>query len=373
MDIPLTDLKAQLDSIQPEINKAISRVLASGRYILGSEVESFEHEMASYLGTDYAIGVASGTDALHLALLACEIGVGDEVITTPFTFTATAEAITYCGAKPVFVDIDKDTLNIAAGKIEEKITSKTRAILPVHLYGLPADMARINKISTKHGLKVIEDCAQSLGSSLNGMKTGAIGDAGCLSFFPAKNLGAFGDGGMVVTNSEEIARMVKTLRQHGSSSTYQYDLIGFNSRLDSIQAAILSVKLKHLDNWIEKRRKNALFYNECLAGINNFELPDDRSLYNHSMNYYTIRLKDHSIRDPLRKYLLDHGIATNVYYPLCLHLQKAYRYLDYKKGDFPISESAQESVLSLPMYPELQRVQIKEIVEQIKCYFEVNT
>ncbi len=368
MDIPLTDLKAQLDSIRPEINKAMSRVLASGRYILGSEVESFEHEMASYLGTKCAIGVASGTDALRLALLACGIGVEDEVITTPFTFAATAEAISQCGAKPVFVDINKDTLNIDVDKIEDKITPKTKAMLPVHLYGLPADMARINGIANKHGLKVIEDCAQSLGSNTNGMKTGATGDAGCLSFFPAKNLGAFGDGGMVVTSNEEIARIVKTLRQHGSSSTYQYDLIGFNSRLDSIQAAILNVKLKHLDNWITKRRKNALFYNECLTGIGCFELPDNLSLDNHAMNYYTIRLIDHAMRNPLRKHLMDHEIATNVYYPLCLHLQKAYRYLGYKKGDFPISEQAQDNVLSLPMYPELHRVQIEEIVKQIKNY-----
>jgi UDP-2-acetamido-2-deoxy-ribo-hexuluronate aminotransferase len=368
LEIPLTDLKAQLDSIRPEINKAISRVLASGHYILGPEVESFEHEMANYLGTDYAIGVASGTDALHLALLASGIGPEDEVITTPFTFVATVEAISHCGAKPVFADINKDTLNIDVDKIEERITPRTKAILPVHLYGLSADMTRIKEIATRHGLQVIEDCAQSLGGTHNGMKTGTIGDVGCLSFFPSKNLGAFGDGGMVVTNNKEIALKVQSLRKHGSGSNYHYDSIGFNSRLDSIQAAILNVKLKHLDNWIIKRRENAELYDKLLGGIDGIELLDKLSPDSHAMNYYTIRLNNKTKRDSLRAYLGDHGIATNVYYPLSLHLQKAYASLGYKKGDFRVSEAAQATVLSLPMCPELHMVQIKEIENQIRNY-----
>jgi dTDP-4-amino-4,6-dideoxygalactose transaminase len=364
--IPLTDLKAQYNSIKDEIDAAIHRVVEQGQFILGPEVKAFEEEMAAYCGTEYAVGVASGTDALHLALLALGIKDGDEVITTPFTFIATAESIAKCGAKPVFVDIDPKTYNIDPAQIELKITPKTKAILPVHLYGQPAAMDRILEIAKRHNLKVIEDCAQALGAEYNGKKVGSLGDAGCLSFFPSKNLGAYGDGGMVVTNDPAIADTVKILRVHGSKATYQHVMHGFNSRLDSLQAAILRVKLKHLDKWNELRRSRASLYTRLLSQVNAIEPPYIEKHNRSSCNYYTIRLKDSRLnRDQLRKRLESKGIQSMVYYPLSLHLQEVYKYLCHKPGDFPQSEQAQEQVLSLPMYPELSEEQVKGIVGKI--------
>jgi dTDP-4-amino-4,6-dideoxygalactose transaminase len=367
VNVPLVDLKAQYNSIKAEIDVAINRVLEHGQFILGPEVKAFEEEMAAYCGTKYAVGVASGTDALHLALLGCGIKPDDEVITTPFTFIATAESIAKCGAKPVFVDIDLKTYNIDPSQIESKITGKTKAILPVHLYGQPAAMERILDMARQHNLKVIEDCAQALGAEYKGKKVGSLGDAGCLSFFPSKNLGAYGDGGMVVTDDAQIAETVRILRVHGSKASYQHVMHGFNSRLDALQAAILRVKLKQLDKWNELRRSKTALYTELLSRIDDVEPPYFEKNCRSSCNYYTIRLKDSRLnRNELRKHLESKGIQTAVYYPLALHLQEVYKYMGHKPGDFPQSERAQEQVLTLPMYPELNKEQIEEVAGEIR-------
>jgi len=401
MKIPLVDLKAQYDSIKEEIDQAISRVIERSEFILGSEVEALEEEMASYLGVKYAAGVASGTEALQLALLACGIQRGDEVITTPFTFISTAEAITQCGATPIFVDIDPKTYNIDPQKLADLLEKKffrqspvtshyspVKAILPVHLYGQPAEMDTISELAKKYNLKVIEDCAQSLGaiyyshqstnsrnsrdSRNSGVRVGTLGQAGCLSFFPSKVLGAYGDGGMVVTNNPEIAEKVKMLRNHGCKEKYYHLIPGFNSRLDSLQAAILRVKLKHLDEWIEMRREKAILYSQLLSEIEGTEPPFEAPYSYHIFNYYTVRLNNSELnRNKLRKYLSSQGIATAVYYPLSLHLQGVYKPLGYKLSDFPESERAQEEVLSLPMYPELAEEHIEKIVKAAGSFLKM--
>ena len=371
MTIPIVDLKAQYQAIKDEADIAIQRVLQEGRFILGPEVQAFEEEIASYCGTKFAVGVASGTDALKLALLACGTGDGDEVITTPFTFVATVETIIQCGAVPVFADIDPRTYNLDAEKIEAKITPKTKVILPVHLYGQAADMDQVTKLAQKYNLRVIEDCAQALGAKYKGSKVSSIGDAGCLSFFPSKNLGAYGDGGMVVTNESGIAETVDLLRKHGANTSYHYLLPGFNSRLDTLQAAILKVKLKRLDSWNELRRDKAALYKQLLREIDGIEPPFVEKFGQPSFNYYTIRVRDSKLnRNQLREYLISRDIHTMVYYPLSLHLQEAYEALGYKPGDFPESEQAQEEVLSLPMYPELSQEQIREVVAVIKEFVD---
>ncbi len=371
--VPLIDLKAQYTSIKEEIDTAVGRVIAGGQFILGEEVENFEKEVAGYLRVKYAVGIASGTDALHLALLACGIKPGDEVITTPFTFISTAETIVRCGAKPVFADIDPETLNISPEQVEPKITGKTKAVLPVHLYGHPADMASIQEIAARHGLKVIEDCAQAFGAECNDRKVGSLGDAGCFSFFPGKALGAYGDAGMVVTNDSEIAGRVSLLRNHGGSPKYYYSVHGFNSRLDALQAAVLSVKLKYIDDWIDRRRQKASLYGRLLKDISGIETPSTADYAYHIFNYYTVRLSGPGTdREGLRKYLDSRGIETAVYYPLSLHLQEVYKSFGYKPGDFPGSELAQEQVLSLPMYPELEDVQIEQISQAIGEFFGKN-
>ena len=371
MRIPLVDLRAQYSSIKDEIDAAIYRVLEHGQFILGPEVKAFEEEMAAYCGTKFAVGVASGTDALHLALLACGIKPGDEVITSPFTFIATAESIAKCRAVPVFVDIDPRTYNIDAAQIETKINRKTKAIVPVHLYGQPATMESILELAAKHNLRIIEDCAQALGAEYKGKKVGSLGDVGCLSFFPAKNLGAYGDGGMIVTNAPEIAETVRILRVHGSKAHYEHVMHGFNSRLDAVQAAILRVKLRHLEKWNELRRSKASLYNRLLSQLDGIEPPRFGEHTKPSCNYYTIRLKDSRLsRNELREYLESKGIQAMVYYPLSLHLQEVYKSLAYKLGDFPQSEHAQEQVLSLPMYPELKDEQIEEIVSTTEEFAE---
>ena len=369
MKISLVDLRVQYLTIKDEIDRAVAATISSGQFILGPEVKAFEEEMAAYLGVKYAVGVASGTDALHLAAIACGIGPGDEVITTPFTFIATVGAIMQCGAIPVLVDINPETYNIDPARIESKINKKTKAILPVHLYGQPADMEPITKLVKKHELILIEDCAQALGAEYKGKKVGSIGDVGCLSFFPSKALGAYGDGGMVVTDNPEIAEKVEMLRKHGAKIAYYYSMHGFNSRLDALQAAILRVKLKHLDDWNELRRRNAQLYSEQLKQMDGIALPHNVKESLHSFNYYTIRLKKTGIeRDTLRKYLEAEGISTAVYYPLSLHLQEVCKPLGHKTGDFPHSELAQEKVLSLPMYPELSKSQIETVSESIKKF-----
>lgn len=403
MTIPLVDLRVQYCSIKEEVDAAIQTVLENGQFILGPEVEALEKEVAQYWGVKYGMGVASGTDALHLSLLACGIEPGDEVITTPFTFIATAEAITRCGATPVFVDIDPKTYNLNPEKLAEFLEGKSfhhsrftihhlpltihqshlKAIIPVHLYGQPAEMDAILALAKRYNLKVIEDCAQALGATYSNhqspitspQKVGSLGDAGCLSFFPAKNLGAYGDGGMVVTNNPEIAEKVKMLRNHGCKERYYHLLLGFNSRLDELQAAILRVKLRHLDEWIKLRGEKASYYAQLLGEIEELGPPYIEPYSQHAFNYYTIRLNlvgeplvdsRPPLRDKLREYLGFQGVATAVYYPLSLHLQEMYKPLGYKSGDFPESEKAQEEVLSLPMYPELSKEQIERVVEALK-------
>ena len=369
MHIPMTDLTAQYASIKGEINEAVQRVIDSGQFILGPEVEAFERELAAYCGAKFAIGVASGTDALLLSLKSCGVKPGDEVITTPFTFIATAEAITHCGAVPVFVDIDPRSYNIDANQIESKITVKTRAILPVHLFGQPAEMDTILRLGKQLNIRIVEDCAQALSAKYKGRKVGSIGDAGCLSFFPSKNLGAFGDGGMIVTNDPQIADIAVMLRQHGAKSTYYHVLPGFNSRLDAIQAALLRVKFKHLDEWSSLRRQRAALYSRLLGEMDGIETPYIAEHNTTSANYYTVRLRDQHInRSELRQHLASKDIDTSVYYPLSLHLQEAYKNLGHRRGDFPESELAQEQVLSFPMFPEISEEQVIEVVERVKEY-----
>ena len=382
----MVDLKAQYNSIKTEIDHAISHTIQNSQFILGPEVKALEEEMAAYLGIKYAVGVASGTEAIQLALIACGIGPCDEVITTPFTFISTAETIVQCGARPVFVDIDPRSYNIDPQQLEEALrrTSKNqpKAILPVHLYGQAANMDPILNLARKYNLKVIEDCAQALGaiyhhgtssSSANSSKAGTMGDAGCLSFFPSKVLGAYGDGGMVVTDNTELADRVRMLRNHGCKQKYYHRIPGFNSRLDGLQAAILRVKLKHLSKWIEQRRQKAALYTELLGEIDGVEPPYVAPYSYHIFNYYTIRLTKPSIdRGKLQEYLGSTGIATAIYYPLSLHLQEVYEALGYKPGDFPESEKAQEEVLSLPIYPELSQQQIQNIVGAIRDFIAGN-
>ncbi|GAB4537039.1 MAG: DegT/DnrJ/EryC1/StrS family aminotransferase [Thermodesulfovibrionia bacterium] len=339
---------------------SIDAIFNCGHFILGSNVESIEREVADYHNVRYAVGLASGTDALHLTLRAMGIGEGDEVITTPFTFIATAEAITYVGARPVFVDIDRNTLNIDPSKIEERIRPWTRAIIPVHLFGKPADMKPIMEIARRYKLKVIEDCAQAFGSRYRGRLVGGIGDAGCFSFYPSKNLGACGDGGMVITNNHGIYKKVKLLRNHGAVASYRHRFIGFNSRLDEIQAAILRVKLKHIDDYNRKRREIAGIYTSMLSNI--VQCPTEEEGTMHVYHQYTIRTKK---RSKVIKALKDHSISSVIYYPLPLHLQEAFRHLGYKKGDFPESERASKEVLSLPIYPELKPEKVRFIARVI--------
>jgi dTDP-4-amino-4,6-dideoxygalactose transaminase len=359
----MVDLKAQYHSIEGEIDARIKEIIHGAHFIMGSNVCEFEKEAAGYHNIKHAVAVASGTDALHLALLACGIGKGDEVITTPFTFIATAEAITYTGARPVFVDIDEKAFNIDVNNIEKAITKKTKAILPVHLFGLPADMDYIMKLAKEHKLKIIEDCAQSFGAEYKGKKTGAISDAGCFSFFPSKNLGCYGDGGMLITNDDAIAEKVRLLRNHGQKERYYHSIIGYNSRLDEIQAGILRVKLKRIDEYNKKRRENASLYTEKLKGVN-IITPSEPDGYYHVFHQYSIRT---SKRDSILNGLTDAGIASAIYYPVPLHLQESYKDLGYKKGDFPVSEAIASDIISLPMYPELTEAQIDEVCKVIKA------
>ncbi|MGB9877503.1 MAG: DegT/DnrJ/EryC1/StrS family aminotransferase [bacterium] len=361
--IQLVDLVAQYHKIKEEIQSAIDRVLESGRFILGPEVENFERQAGEYIGTRFAVGVGSGTDALLLALDALGIGEGDEVITTPFTFIATTEAIRRRGAKVVFADIDEETYNIDPEEISQRITPRTKAILVVHLYGHPAEMDRIMEIARRFNLKVVEDCAQAFGAEYKGKKVGSIGDVGCFSFFPTKNLGCYGDGGLVTTNDEEVAEKVKALRVHGATSKYrEYIRDGYKSRLDALQAAILQVKLKYIDEWNERRRDNARVYDYLLRGLD-LHLPVEKEGCKHIYYSYVIALEE---RDELQRYLREKGVETAVYYPVPLHLISIYGDLGYKEGDFPRAERASKMVLSLPMYPEIKREEIEFICDAIR-------
>jgi dTDP-4-amino-4,6-dideoxygalactose transaminase len=358
--VPMLDLKAQHEPIKEEIKAALKEILDSGRFILGNNVSSLEHEVAVYHNVEKGVGLASGTDALYLSLKALDIKEGDEVITTPFTFIASAESITYVGATPVFADIDRDTLNISPAKIEEKITDKTKAIIVVHLFGQPADMDEIMQIAGKYNLKVIEDSAQAFGAKYKDVPIGSIGDAGCFSFYPSKNLGAYGDGGMIITSNRDVSEKVKLLRNHGTVGPYQHDFIGYNSRLDEIQAAILRIKLRHIDTYNHNRRQIASLYTSLLADT--VTCPEEKRDRTHVYHQYTIRTHG---RAHVQQVLKDNNISSVIYYPAPLHFQKAFQYLGYKEGDFPESESAANEVMSLPIYPELEQEKVQRIAEVI--------
>ena len=367
---PFLDLKAQFASIREEVMAAVSRVMESQLFILGPEVARFEEEVAAKLGAKYAVGCASGTDALILALMAAGIGPGDEVITTPFSFVATAGSIVQAGAKPVFVDIDPVSFNIDPQKIEAAITARTRAILPVHLFGLPADLDPIVAIAKGKKLLVIEDAAQAIGSRCKGRFTGTIGDFGCFSFFPSKNLGGAGDGGLITTNDSVMADRLRMIRVHGSNRRYFHDLHGVNSRLDALQAAILRVKLRHLDRWAAGRENRADRYRRLFEEkelTRHLSAPPVPPMpFHHVYNQFTIRAQR---RDELKESLKCAGIPTEIYYPLCLHLQPAYAYLGYQVGQMPIAEKTSEEVLSLPVYPELTDAQQDMVVQAIENFY----
>ncbi|HEX9743262.1 MAG TPA: DegT/DnrJ/EryC1/StrS family aminotransferase [Nitrospiraceae bacterium] len=369
MNVPLLDLKAQYKTIKPEVMAAVEAVCDEQGFILGPRVAEFEQALAKYVGTGHAVGCASGTDAIVLALMAVGVGQGDEVITVPFTFFATAGSISRLGAKPVFVDIKPDTFNMDPGQIEKKTTARTKAIMPVHLFGQCADMKGINEIARRKRVRVIEDAAQAIGSAQDGTRAGALGDAGCLSFFPSKNLGGFGDGGAVTTNDKGLSEAVAMLRVHGSKVKYVHERVGFNSRLDALQAAILRVKLNHLDTWAGGRQRNAGRYERLFrdAGLlERITLPKTEKGNVHVYNQFTIRVQK---RDELRAHLKDKGVGTEVYYPIPLHLQGCYRELGHQKGSFPVSEKACEEVLALPIYAELTEDQQAHVVSTIKEFF----
>ena len=391
MEISLIDLKAQYESLAENLDKAALGVLSSANYIMGKTVTDFEKEFADFIGVKHAISVGNGTDALVLALKSMGIGEGDEVITTPFTFFATAETISAVGATPVFVDVDKETFNIDVTKIEEKITSKTKAIMPVHIFGQSADMDEINEIAKKHNLYVIEDACQAIGGKYRGRKIGTLGDVACFSFFPTKNLGCAGDGGMIVTDNDEIAIIARALRTHGSGENgqkaynllnnieeeiktaegandtvynplkyYNY-LIGYNTRLDAIQAAILSVKLKEIDSWNAKRREIVELYNEALQN-SDLVTPVARDYNDHVYHMYILQSEN---REEVLTKLKEAGIATGVYYPVPLHLQKVYKNLGYKEGDMPVSEYLSHRTFAIHVYPELTKEQIDYIISKL--------
>ncbi len=359
--IPFVDLKAQYQNIREEIDGAIKKVFETNQFILGDEVAAFEEEFARYCGSSFAIAVNSGTSALHLALLAAGIGPGDEVITVPFTFIATVAAIVYSGARPIFVDIDPKSFTMDVDQIERAITERTKVILPVHLYGQPADMERILEIARRHHLLVIEDAAQAHGSEDKGRRVGGLGDIGCFSFYPGKNLGAYGEGGMVVTNNSIYAQTLRLLRDWGQIEKGHHILKGYNYRMEGIQGAVLRVKLRYLEAWTEARRLHAKRYHELLKR-ENIETPEERSDCRHVYHIYAIRVGQ---RDALQRVLRDRDIQTGIHYPIPVHLQEGYRDLGYRWGDFPNSEKAASSVLSLPMYAELKESQIEEICQTV--------
>jgi len=396
LQIQLINLKRQYESIKEEVDKEVLDVLSEGQYIMGKNVKEFEREISEYIGVKHSVSVGNGTDALIIALKALGIGRGDEVITTPFTFFATAESISFVGATPVFVDVDINTFNIDPAKIEEKITDKTKAIMPVHIFGQPCDMDAINEIAKKHNLKVIEDACQAIGSEYKGKKAGSLSDIACFSFFPTKNLGCAGDGGMIVTNDDNLATVCRALRAHGSGADgqkafniindikedavedngtdntvynplkyYNY-LIGQNSRLDELQAAILRVKLRNLDKWNDARRKHARFYSEQLKDTN-LAAPFEADNVKHVYHLYILQSDD---RSKMVNYLKENGIATGVYYPIPLHLQKAYKDLGYKEGDLPNAEYLSHRTFAIPMFAELTDEEKEYIVETIKKFGE---
>jgi dTDP-4-amino-4,6-dideoxygalactose transaminase len=360
--IPFVDLKAQYHSIKPEIDDAILNILESSQFVLGKEVAAFEEEFADYCQAKYAVGVNSGTSALHLSLLAAGSGPGDEVITIPFTFAATVAAIVYAGARPIFVDIDPQSFTMSVDQIEKAITPKTKAILPVHLYGQAADMDPILEIAHRHGLIVIEDAAQAHGAEYKGHRVGSIGDLGCFSFYPGKNLGAYGEGGAVVTNNPDYVRTIKMLRDWGAERKYQHVLKGYNYRMEGFQGAILRVKLRRLEDWTERRRETAAHYNQQLAG-SGIRTPEEMAYARHVYHVYAIRTSE---RDALQHALHAQDIQTGIHYPIPVHLLPAYADLGYQTGDFPHAEKAALEVLSLPMYAELTEEQVEQVANALR-------
>jgi len=368
--IPLLDLKAQYATIRHEIEPVVKEVMESQYFVLGPKVKEFEDHVAAYCNTKHALGVSSGSDALVIALMALDIQPGDEVITTTYSFFATAGAVSRLQAKPVFVDIDAQTYNIDPAKIESKITSKTKAIIPVHLYGQTADMDPILEIAQKYNLFVIEDAAQAIGSEYtNGRRAGSLGDIGCFSFFPSKNLGGFGDGGMVTTNDDALYEKLVYLRNHGAHPKYYHKMIGGNFRLDALQAAVLDVKLKYLDQWTEGRQKNADYYDAGISdkGMHDFiQLPLRIPGYRHIFNQYILRVKD---RDGLLDFLKKNNIGCEIYYPVTFNNQECFSYLGYKKGDFPKAEQAADETLAIPVYPELSPKQMDYVLDSIAEFY----
>ena len=376
MNVPLLDLKAQYASIRDEIRNVVDEVFESQYFILGPQVQELETRVAAYCKSKYAVGVSSGSDALLISLMCADIGPGDYVLTTPYSFFATAGSIARTGATPVFADIDPDTYNISSEQVVRQIEQmgdtqrqKLKALIPVHLYGQCADMDSLMQTAERHRLLVIEDAAQAIGSEHDGRRAGSMGAFGCFSFFPSKNLGAFGDGGIVTTDSEKRWEMLKIMRVHGSSPKYYHRFIGGNFRLDAVQAAVVAVKLRHLDSWTAARQRNAALYRQLFAdaGLESIQLPVEKQ-NRHIYNQFVIQVS--SQRDELRQHLQENGIGTEVYYPVPLHLQKCFAYLNYKEGDFPISEQAAQQTLALPIYPELTDDQLGYVVEKIKQYYD---
>ena len=368
MNVPFLDLKVQYRQIESEVLPMVTGAMQNGAFIGGPQVAGFEEEFAAFCDSRHCVGVGSGTDALRFALMAAGIGNGDEVITVSNTFIATTEAISQTGAKPVFVDIDPTTCNLDPATIETKITSKTKAIVPVHLYGQPADMDPILDIADRHGLAVIEDACQAHGALYKGKKAGSLGLAGCFSFYPGKNLGAFGEGGAVVTQDEKTAETIRMIRDHGQNKKYYHDMEGFNGRLDAIQAGVLRIKLKRLADWNESRRKNAAYYNQQLSVVPGIELPVEAD---YARSVYHLYVIHSDRRDEMQQFLSERGIATGLHYPMPLHLQNAYASMGLKEGAFPVAENSARRLLSLPMFAELTKDQMDYVIDSIKEFVGV--
>jgi dTDP-4-amino-4,6-dideoxygalactose transaminase len=369
MKVPFLDLKVQYESIKEEIATAVQEVMNATAFAGGPFVKKFEAEFAQFCQTEQAVGVSSGTSALWLALRALGVSPGDEVITTPNTFIATAEAISFCGATPVFVDVDELSYNLDPALLESAITPRTKAIIPVHLFGQMADMDAIMEIARRHNLYVIEDACQAHGAEYKGRRAGSMGDLGCFSFYPGKNLGAYGEAGAVVTNRKDLADKIRMIRDHGQAKKYYHDVVGWNARMDGIQAAVLNVKLKHIEKWTEMRRQNAMLYNELLKNIEDVITPVEMAGARHVYHLYALRAAE---RENLIEYLKERDIHCGIHYPVPLHLQQAYRFLGYNKGDFPVAEKSSAEFVSLPMYPELSREQIEFVVSEIKQFISQN-
>lgn len=369
MKVPLLDLKIQYQAIKTEVDAAVQRVVESQRFILGPEVEQFERAVAGYVGCRHAVGVASGSDAILISLMACGIGYGDEVIVPSYTFFATAGSVARLGARPVFADIDPDTYNVDPASVASLVSRKTRAIMPVHLYGQCCDMGALLEIASRHDLALIEDAAQAIGAEYGGRRAGGFGSAGCFSFFPSKNLGGFGDGGMVVTNDDALAGKMRVLRVHGAEPRYRHGIVGGNFRLDALQASVLRVKLRHLDDWTRARRRNADDYDRLftIAGCapRGIKLPV-RRLEGHVFNQYVVQA---AARDRLKAFLEKNGVGTEIYYPVPLHLQECFAGLGGRPGDCPVSERAAKTTLALPVYPELTDVQKSHVVNSVAGFY----